>query len=116
MLHRDVPEAAVAVFAHPDDTESACGGTLARWAAAGAAISVVICCRGDKGSSDTKVKPAGLTRRRAKEASAAMSVLGLEPPINLGHPDGSIDEDRRQQIRGEVVGVIRESQAAVVMC
>ena len=116
MLHGDVPSSAVAVFAHPDDTESACGGTLARWAAAGSNISVVICCSGDKGSSQTKTKPGALVRRRAKEATAAMAVLGLEPPVNLGHPDGSIDEVRRQQIRGEVVGAIRDVNASVVVC
>ena len=112
----EVPSSALAVFAHPDDTESACGGTLARWAAAGAEIAVVICCTGDKGSSDAKAKAAGLTRRRAKEASAAMAALGLSAPINLGHSDGSIDEDRRHQIRGEVVGIIRKMRAAVVVC
>ena len=32
----DVPARALAVFAHPDDPEVSCGGTLARWAAPGA--------------------------------------------------------------------------------
>ncbi len=116
MLHADTPRSALAVFAHPDDTESACGGTLARWAAAGAEIAVVICCTGDKGSSDAKAKPGPLTRRRAKEAAAAMAALGVAAPINLTHPDGSIDEERRQQIRGEVVGMIRKVGADVVVC
>ena len=116
MLHSQVPGSVLAVFAHPDDTESACGGTLARWAGAGAEITVVICCSGDKGSSDAKAKPAALIRRRAKEAAAAMGTLGLPTPVNLGHPDGSIDESLRRQIRGEVVELIRQRRAEVVLC
>ncbi|HUR48885.1 MAG TPA: PIG-L deacetylase family protein [Acidimicrobiales bacterium] len=116
MLHTEAPSSAVAVFAHPDDTESACGGTLARWAANGTDIAVVICCSGDKGSSDAKAKPAALAKRRAKEAAAAMAKLGLEPPVNLGHPDGTIDSDRREEIRGAVVELIRRMSAAVVVC
>lgn len=116
MLHAETPRSALAVFAHPDDTESACGGTLARWAAAGAEIAVVICCTGDKGSSDAKAKTAALTRRRAKEAAAAMAALGVAAPVNLTHPDGSIDEERRKDIRGEVVGMVRQMGAHVVVC
>src|SRR5438132_1711141 len=29
----EVPASAVAIYAHPDDPEVSCGGTLARWAA-----------------------------------------------------------------------------------
>ena len=114
--HTDVPASALAVFAHPDDAESACGGTLAKWAAAGADVAVVICCAGDKGSSDPKTKPEALARRRTKEAAAAMRELGVRPPVNLGHPDGSIDESTRPAIRAEVVGLIRELGSEVVVC
>ncbi|NND02858.1 MAG: PIG-L family deacetylase, partial [Acidimicrobiia bacterium] len=31
----DTPARALAIGAHPDDIEFGCGGTLARWAAAG---------------------------------------------------------------------------------
>src|SRR5438270_732567 len=31
-----MPACALAIYAHPDDPEVSCGGTLARWAAAGA--------------------------------------------------------------------------------
>ena len=37
-----VPERVLAVYAHPDDPEVSCGGALARWAAAGAEVHVVV--------------------------------------------------------------------------
>src|SRR3546814_14748620 len=35
VIERDVPLRALAVFAHPDDPEVSCGGTLARWTRGG---------------------------------------------------------------------------------
>lgn len=102
------------MFAHPDDTESACGGTLARWAAGGSAVTVVICCTGDKGSSDATAKPPAMVRRRRKEATAAMTALGIRKHLHLNHGDGTIGE--KAKIRGEVVKVIREARPEVVVC
>ena len=47
-----VPSSALAVGAHPDDIEFECGGTLAKWGAAGAAIHLLICTDGSKGTWD----------------------------------------------------------------
>jgi N,N'-diacetylchitobiose non-reducing end deacetylase len=33
-----VPDVALAIAAHPDDVEFQCGGTLAKWAAAGCVV------------------------------------------------------------------------------
>lgn len=112
-LHGDAPSSALAVFAHPDDTESACGGTLARWVGAGASVNVVICCTGEKGSSDESAKPPALARKRRKEAGAAMAALGVESVAHLGHGDGTIGE--QADIRGDVVRLIRELKPEVVV-
>ena len=45
-----VPARVLAVYAHPDDPEISCGGTLARWAKGGSEVHVLICTRGEKGS------------------------------------------------------------------
>ena len=55
----DIPEVALAVYAHPDDADVACGGTLARWAKAGASVHLVVCTDGGKGTFD----PDGQVRR-----------------------------------------------------
>ena len=81
----------LAVYAHPDDPEVSCAGTLARWADEGAEVHLVICARGDKGSHDPEVDPDELTAVRAAEADAAATVLGLAAHENLGLPDGEVD-------------------------
>ncbi|MGH9150587.1 MAG: PIG-L deacetylase family protein, partial [Acidimicrobiales bacterium] len=63
-LPHEAPARALAVYAHPDDADVSCGGTLARWAAAGAEVGLVVANLGDKGSSDPGADPAALAARR----------------------------------------------------
>ena len=53
-----IPARVLGVYAHPDDPEISCGGTLARWARGGAEVHILICTRGEKGSPDPKQDPA----------------------------------------------------------
>ena len=110
----EVPARAVAVYAHPDDPEMACGATLATWAAAGAEVHVVVAAAGDKGTTDPSVDPAELAERRAGEVRAAADALGLAGVELLGHPDG--DLDRVPGLRDELVGVVRRLRPDVVIC
>lgn len=112
-LHREAPASALAVFAHPDDAEVACGGTLARWSAAGTHVVVVVCGLGDKGSSDPRAKPARLGVVREKEARRATRVLGVEDHVHLGRPDGDLGP--AADLRAEVVGLIRAKKPEVVV-
>ena len=91
----DVPGTAVAVGAHPDDVEFWCGATLARWAAAGAVVHVVICTDGSKGTWDAHADTAALAERRAIEARAAAARLGTTGEVVLlGNVDGELVADR----------------------
>jgi LmbE family N-acetylglucosaminyl deacetylase len=108
------PERVVAVYAHPDDADVSCGGTLARWASEGASVHVVVCAAGDKGSSDPSVVPAELAVRRSSEVAAAVAALGLEGHSGLGVPDGEVDND--PSLRGALVGLVRSLQPDVVVC
>lgn len=110
----DVPERALAIYAHPDDPEVSCGGTLARWAAAGAEVRVVIGAMGEKGSVDASTDPAALAARRAEEVAAAAKALGLAGVELLGHPDGELDQVA--SLRGEIVGLIRRLRPDTVVC
>jgi LmbE family N-acetylglucosaminyl deacetylase len=101
-----IPERALAVFAHPDDPEVSCGGTLARWASSGAEVHLVIANRGDKGSADPTVDPDDLAARRAQEVARAADVLGLAGVEHLGYPDGELDDDA--VLRTRLIGLIRD--------
>lgn len=109
-----VPSRALAVYAHPDDPEVSCGGTLARWADAGAEVHVVVVGRGDKGSSDPAVDPDELAERRAAEVAAAGTVLGLAGHHLLGVPDGEIDNTR--ELRARLVALVRAVRPDAVVC
>jgi LmbE family N-acetylglucosaminyl deacetylase len=106
VIETSIPDRALAVFAHPDDPEVSCGGTLARWASSGTEIHLVIANRGDKGSADPATDPAALTAHRAEEVAHAAEVLGLAGVHHLGYPDGEIDNDAG--LRERLVGVILE--------
>jgi LmbE family N-acetylglucosaminyl deacetylase len=107
------PERVLAVYAHPDDPEVSCAGTLARWAGEGADVRLVVCTRGDKGTRDPKTDPTELVARRAAEADAAATVLGLTAHENLGYPDGEVENDLG--LRAALVERIRSFRPDVVV-
>ncbi|MBW3650744.1 MAG: PIG-L family deacetylase, partial [Actinobacteria bacterium] len=109
-----VPARVLAVYAHPDDADVSCGGTMARWAAAGASVQVVVCAAGDKGSSQPGVEPGELARRRAGEVADAANALGLSGHHLLGHPDGELEN--RAALREELVGLVRRHRPETVLC
>ncbi|MGD9798092.1 MAG: PIG-L deacetylase family protein [Acidimicrobiia bacterium] len=113
-LFAEVPARALAVFAHPGDPEVSCGGSLARWAAAGCEVLVVVAAAGDKGSKDPATDPAELSERRAREVESAAAALGLGGAERLGHPDGELGAVGG--LREELVGVVRRWRPEVVVC
>jgi len=110
----DAPASALAVYAHPDDAEIAAGGTLAKWAAAGASVWVLVTARGDKGSDDPGADRDALAARRVEETAKAVAVLGLAGHFHLGYDDGDLPDDHK--LRGEIVRHVRELRPEVVLC
>jgi LmbE family N-acetylglucosaminyl deacetylase len=108
----DIPEVVLAVYAHPDDADVACGGTLARWAKAGAAVHLIVCTDGGKGTFDPEVTPADLAARRAAELEASSALIGLESVTNLGYPDGGLADS--DELRGTLVEWVRRLRPDVV--
>src|SRR5438876_10391393 len=78
------------VMAHPDDAEFGCGGTIAKWAAAGKEINYVLCTSGDKGSSDPDISPFRLAQTRRAEQVNAAHALGAREVRFLSHEDGTL--------------------------
>ncbi|MGI8983623.1 MAG: PIG-L deacetylase family protein [Acidimicrobiales bacterium] len=113
-LFGEAPARALAVYAHPDDPEISCGATLARWAAAGAAVHVLVLTRGEKGSHDPSADLAALAGRRRAEMEAAGAVLGLAGRAQLSIDDGELVNDAG--VRSEIVAAIRRTRPEVVVC
>ncbi|MHB8464985.1 MAG: PIG-L deacetylase family protein [Acidimicrobiales bacterium] len=113
-LVETIPAVVLAVYAHPDDPEVACGGALARWAAAGADVHLLIVCAGEKGTTDPCAVAAEVAARRADEVAAAAAILGLAGHEVLGHPDGAVENDSAFQ--AALVGRIRRLRPDVVVC
>jgi LmbE family N-acetylglucosaminyl deacetylase len=109
----EVPGRALAVYAHPDDVEVACGGTLARWVLAGCEAHLIVVCQGDKGSVDPDEDPAELAARRAGEVAEAAGVLGLASHRLLGVPDGEVAAT--PGLLGDLVAAVRATRADVVV-
>ncbi len=113
MVEKDTPARVLAIYAHPDDPEISAGGSLARWADAGAEVHVLVTTRGDKGSEDPEVDPDELTRIRIEETANASRVLGVTPH-HLAHPDGDLTDDH--ELRRELVRHVRTIRPDVVCC
>src|SRR5207237_10267289 len=86
-----VPEgnSVLVVMAHPDDAEFGCGGSIAKWAAAGKEINYVLCTSGDKGSSDPNVSTIQLAQTRRTEQPNAAHPLGAREVGLLAYEDGT---------------------------
>lgn len=113
-LLNETPRRALAIFAHPDDSDVAAGGTLARWAHAGSEVHVVICALGDKGSSIPGEDVDELVRRRAAELESAQEILGVAGIHQLAYSDGEIENDL--PLRRALVQLMRSIRPEVLVC
>jgi len=111
----DIPGVVLAVYAHPDDADVACGGTLARWAKGGASVHLIICTDGGKGTFDPEADTQQLIAERAEELEESSAVIGLSSVTNFGFPDGElVDSDEfRGRLVVDVTGTIEATAAAV---
>jgi LmbE family N-acetylglucosaminyl deacetylase len=82
---------ALVLFAHPDDAEFSCGGTVARWAREGCEIHYVCVTDGSAGSNDRDTTREGMREVRAGELQAAADILGVASVTFLGELDGFLE-------------------------
>ncbi len=109
-----VPESAMAIVAHPDDIEFSCAGTLARWAAAGASLSYVICTSGEVGITEPGLTRTEAGRIREAEQRRAAEIVGAAEVIFLREPDGMLEATL--ELRKKLVREIRRFRPEVVVC
>ncbi len=107
------PHRVLAIGAHPDDVELHAGATLAKWAAAGAHVEVLVLTDGSKGSWDPASDRAALIATREAEQAAAGRALRVAALHHLGRVDGELDSDLAT--RAEVCAIIRSARPDVVL-
>jgi LmbE family N-acetylglucosaminyl deacetylase len=118
----------VFVHAHPDDEASSTGGSMARAAAEGHRVVLVICTDGDLGEApDDLADGETVVDRRRKETAASTAILGVDRTVWLGYQDSGMtgwpqNEDPAsfwqadvEEAGGRLAAVLREEQADVIV-
>lgn len=103
----------LAVFAHPDDAEIAAGATMAKMAAQGRDVHLLVLTNGDRGSQDPALDRAELAAIRRREQAEAARVLGLASWRVMDVHDGELENT--PAIRAEVVRVMRDLRPHTVI-
>ncbi len=96
----------LAVGAHPDDVELACGGTLALAASRGRRVGIVHLTRGESGTR-------GSEEERRAEAAAAARALGAETLDFLDCGDGEMRAGRAEE--DALILLVRRYRPEVVL-
>jgi len=106
------------VFAHPDDETSCAGGTLSRYARAGAEVYVATATRGEQGMLGTHgqvVTRADLPRVREAELRTVLQMYGAQPPILLGYRDQEVAHTDAGELVARIAAVMDAVRPDVVL-
>jgi LmbE family N-acetylglucosaminyl deacetylase len=107
----------MAVLAHPDDESLGNGGMLAKYAAEGIEIHLVVATRGERGWPGDESEYPGLEtlgKMREVEVRAAAGVLGLHSVHFLDYLDGDLDTVPPAEVIAKIVGHLRRVKPDVV--
>jgi LmbE family N-acetylglucosaminyl deacetylase len=118
----------VFVHAHPDDEASLTSGSMARAAAEGHRVVLVVCTEGEHGESPADLRPGeSLVDRRREETARSAAALGIARVARLGYGDSGMtgweqNDDPTAFMRadldeaaGRLAAILREEQADVVV-
>ena len=103
----------LAVFTHPDDAEIGAGATLAKWAASGRDITLVVVSDGRRGSQDPARGGDELVRLRREEARAGAQRLGAVAVEFLDRVDGEVENDLA--LRADIARIVRRVRPRIVV-
>jgi LmbE family N-acetylglucosaminyl deacetylase len=106
-------ERALVVFAHPDDAEFLCGGTVAGWSRAGTEVHYVCATDGSAGWNGPDLGRDEIARTREREMRDAAEILGVAGVEFLGRVDGSLQADL--SLRRDVCREVRRRRPDVLV-
>ncbi|SMF57936.1 bacillithiol biosynthesis deacetylase BshB2 [Paenibacillus barengoltzii] len=108
----------LAVFAHPDDESFICGGTLAKYAAEGAEVTVVSATRGEMGrrmGNPPYLNRETIAAAREVELRQACNHLGVHELKFLDIRDKTVEFIDEEQLIGRIEAMMHEIQPDVVL-
>lgn len=108
----------LAVFAHPDDETSSCGGTFTKYAREGVDIYVVTATRGELGELGTGglvIDREDLPAVREGELRAVLDLYGAHPPIILGYRDQGLITADFETLVQDVLRSMTDAKPDVVL-
>lgn len=100
----------LAIGAHPDDIETSCGGTLAKYAKMGHKVFTATATNGNVGSATLSMEEIAAIRK--EEARRAAAVIGAEY-ICLDYDDEMFFEDRAARLA--FIDLVRYCKADVIL-
>ena len=126
-MSADRPFTVVSFHAHPDDESLLTAGTLARAAAEGHRVVIVVATSGEAGLAAGSLTAEELGRQRESEVVAAAGAIGAARVVLLGHPDSGLVRGQRvddgrvpfaaldaHEVAYELAAVLRDEQADVL--
>ena len=100
----------LAIGAHPDDVETMCAGTLAKYAAQGHKVFIATATNGNIGSAHHTMEE--IARIRKREAANSAAIIGAEY-ICLDYNDEMFFEDKAARMA--FINLIRHCRADVIL-
>lgn len=104
---------ALVIFAHPDDAEYMCGGTVALWAREGTDVHYCVISDGSAGSNEPGATREEMAVIRELEQRAAAEILGVKSVSFLGFRDGELEVNL--ETRRAVTRVVRRIRPEVIL-
>ncbi|MCW2761974.1 MAG: LmbE family protein [Marmoricola sp.] len=104
------------IWAHPDDEAYLSAGLMATVRQAGGRVVVVTATRGELGTDDPgDCPPERLARRRERELSESLDLVGVREHLWLGHRDGELPSIPRATGVAQIAQVLRRVRPDTVV-
>jgi len=100
----------LAIGAHPDDVETSCGGTLAKYAKLGHKVFTATATNGNVGSATLSMEE--IARVRKEEARRAAAVIGAEY-VCIDYDDEMFFEDKTARLA--FIDLVRYCKADIIL-
>ncbi|HET7228588.1 MAG TPA: PIG-L deacetylase family protein [Longimicrobium sp.] len=111
MLDRSSSKRILIIAPHPDDETLGCGGSIAKWAAEGHEVSVLIVS-----GHLPPLYPMEAYEQTVAEAKRAFEILGVAHSRFLQIPATYVHTEPVSSLNGQVVKVVDETRPHVVLC